>query len=56
MSRNLSEEHKKQILRRTPLARLGLPEDIVGPVLYLLSDQASFVTGQTLIVDGGSTV
>jgi 3-oxoacyl-[acyl-carrier protein] reductase len=56
MSRSLSEEHKNQILRRTPLARLGRPEDIVGPVLHLFSDQASFITGQTIVVDGGNTV
>jgi 3-oxoacyl-[acyl-carrier protein] reductase len=56
MSRNLNNEQREQILRRTPLGRLGRPEDVVGPVLFLLSDQASFITGQTLVVDGGSTV
>lgn len=56
MSRNLSEKHKDQILRRTPLGRLGTPEDVVGAALFFLSDQASFITGQTLVVDGGSTV
>lgn len=56
MSHNLSVENRQQILRRTPLGRLGHPEDVVGPVLFLLSDQASFITGQTLVVDGGSTV
>lgn len=56
MSGSLSEDQKRQILRRTPLGRMGRPEDVVGPVLFLISDQAGFVTGQTLIVDGGSTV
>lgn len=56
MSRGLSEKHRQQILRRTPLGRLGRPEDVVGPVLFLLSEQASFVNGQTLVVDGGATV
>jgi 3-oxoacyl-[acyl-carrier protein] reductase len=56
MSHNLSEEHKQQILRRTPLGRLGVPEDVVGAVLFLLSDQASFITGQQIVIDGGSTV
>lgn len=37
----------------TPLRRIGTPEDIVGPVLFLLSDAASFITGQTIWVDGG---
>ena len=37
----------------TPLRRVGTPQDIAGPVLYLSSDAAAFVTGQTLWVDGG---
>lgn len=37
----------------TPLRRVGTPQDIAGPVLYLASDAAAFVTGQTLWVDGG---
>jgi 3-oxoacyl-[acyl-carrier protein] reductase len=39
-----------------PLRRRGAPDDIAGAVLYLLSDLASFVTGHTLVVDGGSSV
>jgi 3-oxoacyl-[acyl-carrier protein] reductase len=37
----------------TPLRRVGTPEDLVGPLLFLISDAAAFVTGQTLWVDGG---
>ena len=37
----------------TPLRRIGTPQDLVGPLLFLVSDAASFVTGQTLYVDGG---
>lgn len=40
--------------RVTPLRRVGQPEDLVGPLLFLLSDAAAFVTGQTLWVDGGA--
>ena len=40
--------------RVTPLRRVGVPQDIVGPMLYFLSDAADFVTGQTLWVDGGA--
>ncbi|MCC9307152.1 SDR family oxidoreductase [Kitasatospora sp. RB6PN24] len=39
-----------------PLKRLGLPEDIAGAVAFLLSDQASWITGQTLVIDGGVTL
>ena len=40
---------------RTPMARMGQPEELVGAVVYLLSDEASFTTGATLYVDGGWT-
>lgn len=40
---------------RTPLRRLGKPEDVVGPTIFLASDAASFVTGHTFVVDGGWT-
>lgn len=43
-------------LARTPAGRLGEPNDIAGPILFLTSDAASWVTGQTLPVDGGFTV
>ena len=44
------------ILSRTPMARWGTPEDLVGPALFLASDQAGFVTGTILNVDGGYAV
>ena len=43
----------RAILDRTPLARWGTPDDIVGPALFLASDAARFVTGAVLVVDGG---
>ncbi len=43
-------------LARTPAGRLGSPEDIAGPVLFLSSAAASWITGQTLAVDGGFSV
>lgn len=43
-------------LARTPAGRLGEPNDIAGPILFLTSDAAGWVTGQTLPIDGGFTV
>jgi 3-oxoacyl-[acyl-carrier protein] reductase len=49
----LPEEAKKTILAATPLGRLGEPEDVAGAVRFLCSDEAAFVTGEVLLVDGG---
>ena len=53
MAAGLDEEQKAQIVRRTPLGRLGRAEDVTGAVTFLLSDEAAFITGQTLVIDGG---
>jgi len=44
-----------KMISRIPLGRLGEPEDMVGPCIFLASDAASLVTGQVLFVDGGNT-
>jgi len=49
-------ERIEQIVKQMPLARLGTVNDIVAACLFLLSDQASWVTGQIIAVDGGSVV
>jgi NAD(P)-dependent dehydrogenase (short-subunit alcohol dehydrogenase family) len=46
-------QRRERMAARTPMARLGRPEDVAGACLYLLSAQASFVTGTDLVVDGG---
>ncbi|MEP0940190.1 MAG: glucose 1-dehydrogenase [Rhizobiaceae bacterium] len=51
----LSEAAKKRIQRRTPLGRLADPDEITEAVYFLASQQGSFITGQTLVVDGGLT-
>lgn len=42
--------------RKVPMKRMGTPEDIAGPVSFLLSDNSTYITGQNLIVDGGWTI
>ena len=49
-------EMNDPILARTPMQRWGQPEDIAAAVLFLASENASFITGQTLVVDGGYSV
>jgi NAD(P)-dependent dehydrogenase (short-subunit alcohol dehydrogenase family) len=49
-------EHKKEILLRTPLGRLGKPDEVADAALFLVSATASFITGVVLPVDGGSSI
>jgi 3-oxoacyl-[acyl-carrier protein] reductase len=49
----LPEEATDAMLANTPLGRLGEPEDVAGAVRFLCSDEASFITGEVLLVDGG---
>lgn len=48
-----SPERSKEVTGRIPIQRLGEPEDVVGALLFLCSDGAKYITGQTLMVDGG---
>jgi 3-oxoacyl-[acyl-carrier protein] reductase len=49
----LPESAREALLGATPLGRLGTPEDVAGAVRFLCSDEASFVTGEVVLVDGG---
>jgi NAD(P)-dependent dehydrogenase (short-subunit alcohol dehydrogenase family) len=53
-ARALWEPAEELVAKRTPLHRLGVPEDIAAAATYLCSDAASWVTGHTLVVDGGA--
>jgi NAD(P)-dependent dehydrogenase (short-subunit alcohol dehydrogenase family) len=47
---------EERIARNIPLRRLGLPDDVATAALFLASEASSWVTGQTFIVDGGTTI
>lgn len=51
-----SEETKKQTIAAIPLKRMGIPEDIANTVSFLASDKSNYITGQTIVVDGGWTI
>ena len=53
LTNELPEELKNAMLANTPLGRFGDPEDVAGVVRFLCSDEAAFVTGEVLLVDGG---
>jgi 3-oxoacyl-[acyl-carrier protein] reductase len=55
LTASMTEKQLSQVTRRTPLGRLGQVDDVVSLVLFLISPAASFITGQTIIVDGGLT-
>lgn len=53
MMKNFNEEAKKELIEETPLLRLGTPEDIAKAAVFLAGENASFITGQVLGVNGG---
>jgi 3-oxoacyl-[acyl-carrier protein] reductase len=53
LTRAISDDMRELMLSNTPLQRLGEPEDVAGAVRFLCSDEASFITGEVLLVDGG---
>jgi 3-oxoacyl-[acyl-carrier protein] reductase len=55
MTRGMTPGQLRALLRRTPLGRVGTVEDVAGLVAFLASDRASFISGQTIVVDGGLT-
>jgi NAD(P)-dependent dehydrogenase (short-subunit alcohol dehydrogenase family) len=56
MEVHMTDEGRAASARIAPLGRIGLPSDIASAALFLTSDLSSFITGQTLVVDGGVTI
>ena len=56
MLNDLKEEYKQQILKQIPLMRLGRPAEIAKAVKFLVSDDAGYITGHTVVIDGGISI
>jgi 3-oxoacyl-[acyl-carrier protein] reductase len=56
MTANLPDQVKEGVTAMMAVKRLGTPEDIAAAVAYVTSDEAGFLTGQTIAVDGGMTM
>ena len=53
LQQKMLAEIKQQMVDATPLGRIGSPEDVASAVRFLCSDEAAFITGEVLLVDGG---
>jgi 3-oxoacyl-[acyl-carrier protein] reductase len=53
MTQVLDEKVRERLIEQIPLARLGLPEDIANCISFLVSDRASYITGQVISINGG---
>lgn len=53
MAARMNHRHKRDLLSRIPMKRAGMPEEVAHAVVFLSSDASSYITGQTLCVDGG---
>jgi len=56
MTNKLSDEQRAKLTQNIPLGRLGTPEDVAKVVAFLCSDDAEYITGQVITVDGGMTM
>jgi len=56
MTNQLNDKTRNELLKQIPLGALGTVEDVAGVCLFLASDEASYITGQTIVVDGGMAI
>jgi len=56
MTDKLSENVRDEILKRVPLQRMGTPQDVANACLFLASAEADYITGQTVVIDGGMAI
>lgn len=56
VEQSISAERREKMAQTVPLKRFGTPEEVAGAMLFLASDDAAYVTGQTLVMDGGATL
>jgi 3-oxoacyl-[acyl-carrier protein] reductase len=56
MLKGLKEEQVNALLERIPQARFGKPEEVAKAVKFLISDGARYITGQTIVIDGGLSI
>lgn len=56
MIAGLKPEHKEKILKAIPLARLGSAQEVAAAVVFLSSDASNYITGQTIVIDGGLSI